>query len=85
MVRDAVDFFRAPLLFLPFDAVEDFFDDAADVFFLLVGALLLLFDEWVAAEDGELWAGKALLCSISPAKTVAVTRLNNIVKSSLTR
>jgi hypothetical protein len=80
MVREAVDFFRGPDFFLPFDGDEDFLPLAEaldEVFFLL--------DECVVVEDDELWAGKALLCSISPAKTAAVTRLNDIVRSSLPR
>jgi len=82
MVRDAVDFLRAADPFLLFD--EDFLVPADVPFFLLEEAALL-FDECVAVEDGELWVGKALLCSISPAKTVAVNRLNDIVRSSLPR
>ena len=76
MVLEAVDFFRDALPFLPFD--EDFLLPAEavdEVFFLL--------DECVVVEGGELWVGKALLCSISPAKTAAVNRLNDIVRPSL--
>jgi hypothetical protein len=77
IVLEAVDFFRGACPFFALD--EDFLllADALDVVFFLL-------DECVAVEDGELWAGKALLCSISPAKTVAVIRLKNIVSSSLT-
>ena len=78
IVREAVDFLRDLLPFFAFD--EDFLPLAEaldEVFFLL--------DECVAVEGGELWAGKALLCSISPAKTAAVNRLTDIVRSSLPR
>jgi hypothetical protein len=85
MVLEAVDFFRDLLFFVDFEV--DFFDDVDEPFFLLLldEAALFLLDGWVVAEDGELWAGKALDCSINPARTAAVNRLNDIVAVSLTR
>ena len=86
MVLEAVDFFR-DLLFLDFELEVDFFDDVDEPFLLLLldEAALFLLDEWVVAEDDELWAGKALVCSSNPARTAAVNRLNDIVAVSLTR
>ncbi len=88
MVRAELDFFREVLFFLEFDDDDDFFaffDVVDELFFLVEDELLVLLDGPAALEDEELWAGKALDCSINPAKTAAVNRLKDIVDLSLTR
>ncbi len=79
MVRAAVDFFRAcPFLVL---AVDGFF-----VLPVFAPELFFFVDEVLGGVVAdELCAGKAVVCSINPAKTVAITRERDIVTFSLPR
>jgi hypothetical protein len=81
IVRAAVDFLRGACPF-----ADDFFwlEDDEDLFFFLADEGELL--GFLAALDGESWAGSGLLCSNSSAARIkAVNRLRELTRFSVTR